>query len=101
KQPILDMLADKYGIKENNLTDAFYKIAEDLAIEYYDNHKGDIPYLIENSFLDDYDEDNIKAAFENAATVSIAYTLMKRCGLNPNEFFEHEDFLSIFDFNTQ
>ena len=101
KQPILDMLADKFGMEENNLSDAFYNIAQDLAIEYYDNHKGDIPYLIENSFLEDYDEDNIKAAFENAATVSIAYTLMKRCGLNPDEFFDHEDFLSIFDFNTQ
>ncbi len=101
KQPILDMLADKYGIEGNNLSDGFYNIAQDLAKEYYDNHKGDIPYLIENSFLEDYDEDNIKVAFENAATVSIAYTLMKRCGLNPNEFFEHEDFLSIFDFNTQ
>ena len=101
KQPILDMLEDKFGMEENNLSDAFYNIAQDLAIEYYDNHKGDIPYLIENSFLEDYDEDNIKATFENAATVSIAYTLMKRCGLNPDEFFDHEDFLSIFDFNTQ
>ena len=101
KQRILDMLADKYSIEENNLSDAFYNIAQDLAIEYYDNHKGDIPYLIENSFLEDYDEDNIKTAFEKTATVSIVYTLMKRCGLNPDEFFEHEDFLSIFDFNTQ
>lgn len=25
---------------------------------------------------------------------------MQRCGLNPDEYFEHEDFLSVFDFNT-
>lgn len=45
-------------------------------------------------------EDNIQKAFENAATVSTAYTLMKRCGLDTDEYFEHEDFIPIFDFNT-
>ena len=40
-------------------------------------------------------------AFKNAATVSTTYTLMSRCGLNPGDHFEHEDFLSVFDFNTR
>ena len=26
---------------------------------------------------------------------------MSRCGLNPSDYFEHEDFLSVFDFNTR
>ncbi|RBP58444.1 N12 class adenine-specific DNA methylase [Alkalibaculum bacchi] len=101
KQPILDMLADKYGIEDNNLSDAFYNIARNMSMEYYDNHKVDIRYLVENSFLEEYDEDNIQKAFEDVVTISTAYTLMKRCGLNTEEYFTHEDFLSIFDFNTQ
>lgn len=100
EQPILEMLKDKFGVNGDNLADGFYNIAKDLAAEYYDNHKEDLPYFAENSFLEDYDEDNLKAAFENAATVSIAYTLMKRCGLDTESYFEHEDFLPIFDFNT-
>ena len=36
-------------------------------------------YLIENSFLEEYDEDNLQLAFEDATTISTAYTLMKRC----------------------
>lgn len=100
EQPILEMLEDKFGVYSDNLTDGFYNIANALAKEYYDNHKEEIPYLAENSFLEDYDEDNLRIAFENAATVSIAYTLMKRCGLNTENYFEHEDFLPIFDFNT-
>lgn len=99
-EPILEMLADKFDVHADNLLDGFYNIAKDLAAEYYDNHKEDIPYLAENSFLEDYDEDNLRVAFENAATVSIAYTLMKRCGLDTESYFEHEDFSSIFDFNT-
>lgn len=100
EQPLLEMLGDKFGVKGDNLADGFYNIAKDLVAEYYDNHKEDLPYFAENSFLEDYDEDNLKAAFENAATVSTAYTLMKRCGLDTESYFEHEDFLPIFDFNT-
>lgn len=100
EQPILEMLEDKFGVYSNNLTDGFYNIANDLTKEYYDNHKEEIPHFAENSFLEDYDEDNLHIAFENAATVSIAYTLMQRCGLNTESYFEHEDFLPIFDFNT-
>lgn len=100
EQPILEMLEDKFGVYSDNLTDGFYNIANDLAKEYYDNHKEEIPYFAENSFLEDYDEDNLRITFENAATVSIAYTLMQRCGLNTESYFEHEDFLPIFDFNT-
>ena len=37
----------------------------------------------------------------NVSLVSITYALMSRCGLEPENYFEHEDFLSIFDFNTQ
>lgn len=100
KEPILEMLKDKFDAEDNNLSDTFHNIARNMSKEYYDNHKGDINYLIENSFLEEYDEDNIRKAFEDAATVSTAYTLMKRCGLDTDGYFEHEDFLPIFDFNT-
>lgn len=100
KDPILEMLKDKYDNEDISISDALYNIAKDLAAEYYEDHKADIEYLTEGSFLEDYDEDNIRVAFEDAATVSIAYTLMKRCGLDTEEYFDHEDFLNIFDFNT-
>lgn len=51
EQPILEMLQDKFGASGNHLTDTFYNIANDLAKEYYDNHRGDIRYLTEDSFL--------------------------------------------------
>jgi hypothetical protein len=100
QQPILEMLKDKFGVDSDNLADGFYNIANVLAKEYYDTYKSDISYLVEDSFLEKLDELNIEVAFENAATASIAYTLMQRCGLNTENYFEHEDFSSIFDFNT-
>ena len=75
-------------------------IAGQLAGEYWQDHKRDLIDIVDGSFLEEYDEDNIGVQFRNAATVSITYALMSRCGFAPEEYFEHEDFLSIFDFNT-
>ncbi len=50
--------------------------------------------------MEEYDEFNIGVQFKAAATVSITYALMSRCGLEPERYFDHEDFMAIFDFNT-
>ncbi len=100
EQSILDMLKNKYEIDGNDLYFAIDKIANNLAKDYYDNNGYSISQMVEDSFLEDFDDYNIKIAFENAVSVSISYTLMKRMGLDVSSHFEHEDFLSIFDFNT-
>ncbi len=76
-------------------------IAAKLAGEYWDDHQDDILRTVDGSFLEEYDAFNIGAAFRSAAAVSITYALMSRCGLEPETYFQHEDFLSVFDFNTQ
>lgn len=99
-EPILRMLTDKFGVAESSLSGAFDIIARNLSKEYYEDHREDIRSLTENSFLAEYDEDSLRTAFVHAATVSTTYTLMNRCGLDTKEYFSHEDFLPIFDFNT-
>ena len=85
----------------DGLTDQLGQIAAQLAGEYWTDHQYDLLHIVDGSFLEEYDELNIEMAFRSAATVSIAYTLMSRCGLEPENYFQHEDFLSIFDFNTR
>ena len=85
---------------ENNLAEQLESIAAQLASEYWVEHKRDILDIVDGSFLEGYDEFNIGVQFRNAATVSITYSLLSRCGLEPEGYFDHEDFLSIFDFNT-
>ena len=94
-------LEQRFDVSGNDLVEQFERIAAQLAAEYWDDHQQDILRIVDGSFLEEYDEFNIGAQFRNAAAVSIAYTLMSRCGLEPENYFEHEDFLSIFDFNTQ
>ena len=95
-------LENRYGVSgEKGLADQLEKIASKLVTEYWNDNHRDILGILADSFLEEYDNYNVEVAFRNAATVSTTYTLMSRCGLNPGDYFEHEDFLSVFDFNTR
>ena len=85
---------------ENGLADQLERVAAQLVDEYWHDNRRDIVGIVDGSFLEDYDEFNIGAAFRNAAVVSTTYTLLSRCGMQPGDYFEHEDFLNVFDFNT-
>ena len=85
---------------ENGLADQMERVAAQLVDEYWHDNRRDIVGIVDSSFLEDYDEFNIGAAFRNAAVVSTTYALLSRCGMQPGDYFEHEDFLNVFDFNT-
>ena len=94
-------LEQEYEISgEKGFSDQLEQIAGQLANEYWQEHQYDILHTVDGSFLEEYDEFNIGAQFRSAAAVSITYAVLSRCGLDSDEYFEHEDFLSIFDFNT-
>ena len=100
-QAVSAMLERRYEVTgENGIEEQLEKVAAQLADEYWNDHQRDILGIVDDSFLEDYDDFNVGVAFRNAATVSITYSLLSRCGLEPEEYFEHEDFLSVFDWNT-
>ena len=95
------MLERNYGVSgKNGLAEQFESVSSQLAAEYWRDHSRDILGIVADSYLEEYDDYNIEVAFKNAAAVSITYSLMSRCGMQPEDHFEHEDFFSIFDFNT-
>jgi N12 class adenine-specific DNA methylase len=95
------VLEREYEISgEKGLADQLEQIAGQLANEYWQEHQYDILHTVDGSFLEEYDEFNIGAQFRSAAAVSTTYAVLSRCGLEPDKYFELEDFLSIFDFNT-
>jgi DNA methylase len=101
EQPVMDTLADNYDINNSDdIGTMLCGIAQNLSARYYDDNSRDIQYSIEGSFLEDYDEYNVEVAFRDAMTVSTAYALMTRCGVDPAEYIEDEDFQPIFDFNS-
>ena len=94
-------LERSYDISGNNgIVEQMESAAAQLAKEYWADHKRDILYNIDDSYLDGYDEFNTEVQFRNAAKASITYMLMSRCGLEPEAYLEPEDFMPVFDFNT-
>ena len=94
------MLERTYDVSGDDLAGQLTEVAGKLAEEYWTEHQQDFFYIVDGSFLEEYDEFNIEVQFKAAATVSISYALMSRCGLEPERYFTHEDFMAIFDFNT-
>ena len=76
-------------------------IAIDLAREYWDDFKKPILDIVADSFLEEYDEYNIEVAFKTAVANSVSYAMYSRITENPDNYFEHEDFQNVFDFNTR
>ena len=99
-QPVSEMIAREYGVYHERLSQQISDLTGKLMDSYWDNNSGDILDIVDGSFLAEYDDYNIEVQFKSAATVSIAYALMSRCGLDTEQYFQHEDFMPIFDFNT-
>ena len=93
-------LKERYGVEEPDFPQQLASIAGKLAGDYWDGHRDDIIGTVDGSFLEEYDEFNTGVQFRSAATVSITYALMSRCGLEPETYLDHEDFMAVFDFNT-
>ena len=98
---VSSMLEETYDIpQDGGIIAQFERVADKLALEYWSEQKRDICDIVADSFLNGYDEDNIRMAFKTAASTSITYALMARCGFSPDGYFEPEDFMPVFDFNT-
>lgn len=76
------------------------EISKRLALECWNDRREDILDAVSGSFLEEFDALNVEISFRNAASVSMAYSMMSRCGLEPEKYFRHDDFLSVFNFNT-
>ena len=99
-QPVSEMLAREYGIHHERLSQQIADIAGKLAESYWDNNSTDILAIVDGTFLMDYDEAGLELQFKSAAAISIMYTILERCGFEPEGYFDRDDFQAIYDFST-
>ena len=99
---VQDALERAYGVEAGaGLDEQLETIASRLAAEYWEENKDSILGIVDDSFLYGYDEFNVGVSFRRAAETSIKYMLCSRCVEDPESCFEPEDFMDVFDFNTQ
>ena len=100
KQPVSEMLAATYGISGERVSQQLADIAGKLVADYWDNNGGDIRAIVDGSLLMDYDEAGVEMQFKSAAAISVTYTLLERCGIEPAGWFDKDDFQAIYNFST-
>ena len=99
-QPVSEMLAREYGVYHERLSQQISDLTGKLVDSYWDNNSNDILDIVDGSFLMDYDEAGQEFQFKSAAAISILYTVLERCGLEPDGHFDRDDFQAIFSFST-
>ncbi len=102
EQDVIESLENKYGelsLKET-LSDAIKSVSKILAEDNSLDYISDLLFYRDNSLLENIEEEQVKEIFHKVLSNSIAFTMMKRCGLDPNEYFSIEDFKELELFNS-
>ena len=100
EQTILDHLADTYGLSQtDSMNTALLELAQQLTADNLDEAMDGLAYEVADTFLEELDEDNIRVRFRELMTNSIFYTLSRRCGQEPMDVLDDDDFIRIVDFN--
>lgn len=99
---IIETLENSFGElkSKDTITEAVISAAQNAVEDSKADYLQELKYEKQNSFLEDLDELNIEVEFQRTAETSIAYMVLHRLGINPDEVFEREDFPNIMDFNT-
>ena len=102
QEEILTHLAEAYGLEEKDtgtLSDALMAVAREMVADSLEEYLDGLEYAVEGTYLEDLDEVTIRSDFRQLATDSVYYLLSRRCGLDPMELLEEEDFMHITDYN--
>ena len=99
---IIETLENSFGELENkeDLGEALLSAAKNAVEDNMPDYLSELKTLTEGSFLEELDELNLEVEYRRAVQNSIGYMLLVRCGLDPSEYFEDEDFRDVLNFNT-
>ena len=102
RKPIQSAFEKAFGVEAKGTMEMqFEEVAQTLAKNYWDDNKSDFIDIVADSFLEEYDEFNIEVVFKKAVSISATYALYSRCVDVHERYFEQDDFLNIFEFNTR
>ena len=101
-ESVISRLEKTYGDtdREAGFVGRIREIAGRIAEDCYKELASDMEYLKEGSFLEELDELNVEIRIRETLADSIAYTVLKRCGMEESELAEEINFPYIHEFNT-
>lgn len=102
EEEIIETLESTFGAIEgkSSLASAIMCAARNATEDNIPDYVGDLLYTVDNSFLEELNEDMIASLYRKTVTNSVAYMMMERLGIDTEEHFFREDFEDIVNFNT-
>lgn len=99
---VIEALENRFGALDDKgtLEKAIVSAMENAAADNMTDYLDDLQNCRDNSLLEELDELNLSVLYRRLLENSTAYMLMCRCGLEPDEYFDPEDFSEVFNFNT-
>lgn len=102
EESIITRLESIYGAVDESqpfaqqIMELSHRITEDNLDEILD----ELEEVSDRSFLEGLDRDSLRVRMRESLSSSIAYTIMKRCGIDTEDYLNQMNFEAIHEFNT-
>ena len=98
---LVSMLGNRYGdINRQSLADAVISAAYIAAEDNLPDYKDELFQCVEGSFLDGYDDDNLRFRLQEILQASVAYTVLTRLGYRADDYVDADAFQLVHEFST-
>ena len=100
--PVVEALENSYGefSDKADFAECLMETAKIIVEDNFGDYYADLCRVKEGSLLEELDDLNTEVWFKRLLENSVAYIMLTRCGIDPQEYFSGEDFARIYDFNT-
>lgn len=100
---VIDTLESSFGYldEKNSLADAIISASGNAVEDNITDYVGDLLVTVNDTFLEELDEDIVKTMYRQLVSNSVAFMIMTRLGIDTEPYFNDDDFRDIINFNTQ
>ena len=99
---VVEALENSYGefSDKSDFAECLMQTAKVIVEDNFSDYCAELRGVKEGSLLEELDDLSTESWFKGLLENSVAYVMLTRCGVDPQEFFNGEDFAHIYDFNT-
>lgn len=102
EEEFIEMIVDKYGPFESTLdySQAVILMSKTIVEDNYQDYFSSLKKFNQESILSELEDHEIEGKFKDLLTNSMAYQILHRSGVDPDNYFTEDDFYAIRDFDT-